>query len=245
MAGHSKWNNIKNKKGKEDAKRAKVFTKMARNISVAVREGGPDPEFNPALKMAIERAKAENLPNDNIERAIKRGSGQDDMGTFEEVTYEGYGPDGVAVMVKALTDNRNRTAPDVRHAFEKNGGNMGTTGCVSFLFEHKGQIGIEKDPSIDEEELMLEAIEAGAEDFEVLEDGYDIITSPENFTQVMDALKASDYSFVISELTYLPVNTTELNSEESVKQMEKLIDMLEDNDDVQDVYTNWEQSDEE
>src|SRR5699024_7589018 len=133
-----------------------------------------------------------------------------------EVTYEGYGPDGVAVMVKALTDNRNRTAPDVRHAFEKNGGNMGTTGCVSFLFEHKGQIGIEKDPSIDEEELMLEAIDAGAEDFEVVDGGYDIITSPENFSQVLDALKEKDYKFVISELTYLPVNTTELNSDESV-----------------------------
>lgn len=240
MAGHSKWNNIKNRKGKEDAKRAKLFTKIGRNIAVAAKEGGADPEFNPALKTAIDQAKAENMPNDNIERAIKRGTGEGDMGNFEEVTYEGYGPNGIAVMVKALTDNRNRTAPEIRNAFEKNGGNLGTSGCVSFMFEHKGHLGIETSNKVDEDTLMLEAIDAGAEDFDSVDGGYDILTSPEDFSEVHDALEDKGYKFVISELTYIPSNYSSLSNEAHIDSMEKLIDQLEDNDDVQNVYTNWD-----
>ncbi len=195
MAGHSKWSNIKHKKGKEDAKRAKEFTKLGRSIMVAAREGGPDPEYNPALKAAIEKAKAANMPNDNIERAIKRGSGELEGGNFEEIVYEGYGPGGIAVFVSCLTDNRNRTASEVRHAFDKYGGNLGQTGCVSFMFDRKGLLVIDKKESIDEEELMLQAIDLGAEDFNSEDDFYEIITSPENFNQVRDALSSNGYEF--------------------------------------------------
>ena len=244
MSGHSKWNNIKNKKGKEDAKKGRVFTKMARYIMVAAREGGPDPEYNPSLKMAIDKAKSYNMPNDNIERAIKKGSGEDDDTHFEEVTYEGYGPSGIAVMVKTLTDNRNRTAPEMRHAFDRNGGNLGTSGCVSFLFDNVGLILIGAKEGLDLDEAMMAAIDAGAEDVESSEDGLEIKTNPEDFAQVRDNLEKAGYELGVAELTYLPQNEVVLESEDEIKQMEKLIDALEDNDDVQDIYHNWQGNDE-
>ncbi|NLW22118.1 MAG: YebC/PmpR family DNA-binding transcriptional regulator [Tissierellia bacterium] len=240
MAGHSKWHNIKNKKGKEDARRAKEFTKLGRYIMVAVREGGPDPEYNPALKAAIEKAKAANMPNDNIERAIKRGSGELGAENYEEIVYEGYGPSGIAVFVSCLTDNRNRTASEIRHAFDKHGGNLGQSGCVSFMFDRKGLLAIEKRDDIDEEELMLQAIDLGAEDFSSDDSVYEIITSPEDFNRIRDSLSQMGYEFAVAELAYLPQNTTELTDEEDIKNMVKLIETLEDNDDVQNVYHNWE-----
>lgn len=245
MAGHSKWHNIKNKKGKEDAKRGKIFTKLARTIMVAVREGGPDPEFNPALKAAIDKAKAANMPNDNIERAIKKGAGETDGQNFEEIIYEGYGPAGIAVFVECLTDNRNRTAPEIRHAFDKAGGNLGQSGSVTFMFDRKGLIAIERDDSIDEDELTMLAIELGAEDFEAEEEGFEIITAPEDFDRVRNGLSEAGYKFAMAELTYIPQTTVTLTDPEDIKKMEKLIDMLEDNDDVQAVHHNWEMPEEE
>jgi len=240
MAGHSKWHNIKNKKGKEDAKRAKIFTKLTRYIIVAVREGGPDPEFNPALKAAIEKAKAANMPNDNIERAIKKGSGESGANAFEEIKYEGYGPGGIAVFVTCLTDNRNRTASDVRHAFDKFGGNLGQSGCVSYMFDKKGLILIEKEDGISEDDLMMEALDLGAEDINIDEDGFEIITSPEDFNQVRDGLSERGYKFAAAEISYIPQNTIALTDEEDMKNMMKLIETLDENDDVQEVYHNWE-----
>ncbi len=243
MAGHSKWNNIKNKKGKEDARRGKIFTKLARYIMVAAKEGGGDPEYNPALKAAIDKAKAENMPNDNIERAIKKGTGELGADIFEEIIYEGYGPAGIAVFVSCLTDNRNRTASEVRHAFDKYGGNLGQTGCVSFMFDRRGLIAIEKEESINEEELMMMAIDLGAEDFISDEDGFEIITSPEDFNEVRDGLSENGFNFVVAEVTFIPQNTVSLTDEKDIKNMVKMIDVLEDNDDVQDVYHNWEMPD--
>ena len=244
MSGHSKWHNIKNKKGKADAKRGKIFTKMARKIAVAVKEGGDDPDYNPALKAAIDSAKAENMPNDNIERAIKKAAGEGDSDNFESVTYEGYGPSGIAVMVQCLTDNRNRTAPDVRHAFDKHGGNLGTDGSVSFLFDRKGQLGIEIKDGMDPEVVEMDAIEAGAEDIRTEDGGIEIITSPEDYQTVRKNLEEAGYEFVISEITYLPQTTTVLDDPEDRKKMAKLIDQLEENDDVQEVIHNWENDDE-
>lgn len=240
MAGHSKWNNIKNKKGKEDAKRGKVFTKLGRYIMVAAKEGGGDPEYNPSLKSAIEKAKAENMPNDNIERAIKKGSGELGADNFEEIIYEGYGPGGAAIFAACLTDNRNRTAPEVRHAFDKCNGNLGQSGCVTFMFDRRGLIAIERTDSIDEDELTMLAIDLGAEDFIVEEEGFEIITAPEDFATVRDGLKQEGYEFAMVEITYIPQNIVELTNEEELKDMENLIDMLEDLDDVQEVYHNWE-----
>lgn len=245
MAGHSKWNNIKNKKGKEDAKRGKIFTKLGRYIMVAAREGGGDPEFNPALKAAIDKAKAANMPNDNIDRAIKKGSGELGTESFEEITYEGYGPGGVAVFAQCLTDNRNRTAPEIRHAFDKGGGNLGTPGSVSFMFDKKGIIAIEKSENIDEDELTMLAIDLGAEDFTSEEEGYEIITEPADFNAIRDGLDKEGYEFAMAEVIYIPQNTVELTNEDDIKNMEKLIDMLEDNDDVQGVFHNWEIDEEE
>ena len=244
MSGHSKWHNIKNKKGKADAKRGKIFTKMARKIAVAVKEGGDDPDYNPALKAAIDSAKAENMPNDNIERAIKKAVGEGDSDNFESITYEGYGPSGIAVMVQCLTDNRNRTAPDVRHAFDKNGGNLGTDGSVSFLFERKGQLGIEIKEGVDPEVVEMDAIEAGAEDIRTENGGIEIITAPEDYQSVRKNLEEAGYEFVISEITYLPQTTTVLDDPEDRKKMNKLIDQLEESDDVQEVIHNWENDDE-
>ncbi|KPU27999.1 transcriptional regulator [Caloranaerobacter sp. TR13] len=240
MAGHSKWANIKHRKGKQDAKRAKIFTKLTRAIIVAAREGGADPEYNTALKTAIEKAKAANMPNDNIERAIKKGAGELDGVNYEEITYEGYGPGGIAVLVEVLTDNRNRTASDIRHYFSKFGGNLGSTGCVSFMFDRKGVLIIEKEDGIDEEELMMQAIEAGAEDFITEEEYFEITTSPEDFANVRDSLKQAGYTFTTAEISFIPQNTSKLTDEDDIKNMTKLIDALEDNDDVQNVYHNWE-----
>ncbi|RVU54890.1 YebC/PmpR family DNA-binding transcriptional regulator [Anaerosphaera multitolerans] len=242
MAGHSKWNNIKNKKGKEDAKRGRIFTKLGRYIMVAAKEGGPDPEYNPALKVAIDKAKAENMPNDNIERAIKKGSGEGAEDNFEEIIYEGYGPNGIAVMVHCLTDNRNRTASEIRHAFDKYGGNLGQSGSVSFMFDRKGQIVIEKVEGIDDEELMMSALDLGAEDVIETDDFLEILTNQENYHVLRNGLEELGYEFIKSDISYIPQNYTKLESEEDIIKMEKMIDVLEDNDDVQEVYTNWEES---
>ena len=243
MSGHSKWNNIKNKKGKEDARKGRVFTKLGRYIMVAARDGGPDPDYNPSLKAAIDKAKAENMPNDNIERAIKKGNGELGNAVFEEITYEGYGPGGVAVIVECLTDNRNRTAADVRHAFDKHGGNLGTNGSVTFMFEKKGQIGIAKDDKVDADELMMEALDLGAEDVIEREEAFQILTSQEDYMKVRDGLDGKGYEFIVSEVSYLPNTMAEVTDEKTMTDLDKLIDMLEDNDDVQEVYLNWERED--
>lgn len=241
MAGHSKWNNIKNKKGKEDARRAKEFTKLGREIMVAAREGGGDPEYNAALNAAIEKAKAGNMPNDNINRAIKKGTGDSEGGNYEEVVYEGYGPGGVAVYVTCLTDNRNRTAADIRHAFDKYGGNLGQTGSVGFMFDRKGILAIEAKDGIDEEELMLEAIDLGAEDFIVDEYGYEIRTEPTVFNEVRDGLRELGYEFAMAELSFLAQTSVKLEDEKDIDNMIKMIDLLEESDDVQKVYHAWEE----
>jgi len=234
---------IINKKGKMDAKRAKIFTKLGRYIMVAAREGGGDPEYNAALKGAIEKAKAANMPKDNIDRAIKKGTGESDGAVFTELTYEGYGPSGIAVLVECLTDNTNRTAANVRSYFVKGNGNLGTNGCVSFMFDHKGVIVIDRteDVEIDEEELEMQVIEAGAEDFHVEDTHFEIITDVEDFGTVRDEL-SKNYEFSMAELRYLPQTMTELSTADDVKFMNKLIDLLEEDDDVQQVYHNWEET---
>ncbi|QSX08786.1 YebC/PmpR family DNA-binding transcriptional regulator [Alkalibacter rhizosphaerae] len=242
MSGHSKWSTIKHKKGKADAIKGKVYTKLSKAIAVAVREGGSDPEMNSRLRDAVAKAKANNMPNDNIDRAIKKGSGELGSTNYEEIIYEGYGPGGVAVIVEALTENKNRTAGDVRHAFDKNGGNLGTSGCVSFLFEKKGQIMIEKDDKVDEEELMLLAIDSGAEDMIAEEEGFEIITDPDAFDGVYKALEQAGYSFASAEVAMIPTTWTKL-PEEDEKKMQKMLDMFDDNDDIQEVYHNWEEED--
>jgi len=241
MSGHSKFANIKHKKGRADAKRGKIFTKLGREIMVAVKEGGPDPSLNRKLKDVIVKAKSNNMPNDTIERSIKRAAGENDNVIYEVITYEGYGPNGVAVIVETLTDNKNRTAADVRHAFSKNGGNMGTSGCVSFMFDKKGQIIIEKTDEIDEEELMMLVIDAGAEDFVVEEDGYEVITEPELFSAVNDIILEANINPISAEIKMLPQTMTELTSEEDISKMEKILDQLEDDDDVQNIYHNWDE----
>jgi YebC/PmpR family DNA-binding regulatory protein len=242
MSGHSKWSTIKHKKGKEDAKRGKVFTKLARYIMVAAKEGGGDPDYNPSLKAAIDKAKTENMPNDNIERALKKGTGELGSDIFEEISYEGYGPSGIAVIVHCLTDNKNRTAADVRHAFDKYGGNLGQTGSVSFMFDRKGFLAIERTDEIDEDGLTMQAIEAGAEDFISEDDGFEIITEPTEFNSVKDELLKEGYTFAAAEITYIPQTMVDLTDEADIINMEKLVDMLEDNDDVQEVYHNWEEA---
>ncbi|MDW7671155.1 MAG: YebC/PmpR family DNA-binding transcriptional regulator [Bacillota bacterium] len=231
--------NIKDRKNKQDSKKASIYTKLARLIAVAVKEGGADPEYNTVLKAAIDKAKSNNMPNDNIDRAIKKASGEAGGQDFERIVYEGYGLSGVAVIVEVLSDNRNRTAGEIRHAFDKNGGNLGTTGCVSYLFDRKGQIIIEQDGEIDEETLMLEAIESGAEDFRSEPEAFEIITAPEDLLNVKAALDKSGYTLMEAEVVYIPQNLVRLN-EEDQKKMEKLIDMLEENDDVQEVHHNWD-----
>ena len=243
MSGHSKWSTIKRKKGANDAQRAKIFTKIAREIIVAVKNGGPDPENNSRLKDVIAKARSNNMPNDNIARTIKKAAGTGDTDSYESITYEGYGPNGVAVIVDTLTDNRNRTAADVRHAFDKFGGNMGTSGCVSFMFDRKGVIIIEND-DIDEDTITMDALEAGAEDIEVDEEAIEITTSPEDFGAVREALEAK-YTLSSAEISMVPQTMTELTDPDSIKNMNKMLDMLEDNDDVQNVYHNWDMPDEE
>jgi len=245
MSGHSKWANIKRKKEKTDAQKGKMFTKLGRELAVIVKQGGPDPEANAKLKDVIAKAKAANMPNDNIMRCIKKASGDQDGSNYEEINYEGYGPGGVAVIVEAMTDNKNRTAGDVRHYFDKYGGNLGTTGCVSFMFNKKGVIMIEKSEKINEDDLMMEAIEAGAEEFEVDGEYYEITTSPEEFSNVRTTLEAKGYEFVEAEVSLIPETMTKLEEPKQIEFMDKLISHLEDMDDVQNVYHNWEMPEEE
>lgn len=232
--------NIKDRKNKQDSKKASVYTKIARLIAVAVKEGGSDPEYNGVLKAAIDKAKANNMPNDNIDRAIKKAGGESGGQNFESIVYEGYGPSGVAVIVEVLSDNRNRTAGEIRHAFDKYGGNLGTSGCVSYLFERKGQILIEGDEAVEEEALMMEAIDSGAEDFQSETGVYEIITEPEKLMDVKDSLEKLGYSFLEAQEVYIPQTQVTLSEDDQMK-MEKLIDMLEDSDDVQEVHHNWDQ----
>ncbi|PWM59395.1 MAG: YebC/PmpR family DNA-binding transcriptional regulator [Oscillospiraceae bacterium] len=240
MSGHSKWKNIMHKKEKTDAQRAKVFTKIGKEMAVAIREGGADPVSNSKLRDLIQKAKANNVPNDNIDRIIKKFSG-DNAVNYEEMVYEGYGPCGVAVIVEAMTDNRNRTASEVRHAFDKFGGNLGQSGCVSYLFEDKGVIVIEKDAKIDEDKLMETALEAGAEDFLTEDDCYEIYTETSDVYAIKDALEAAGYTVLSAEEDKVPSNYITLEGEDDVKHMQLLLDALEDNDDVSDVYHNWEE----
>lgn len=239
MSGHSKWSTIKRKKEKTDNARAKVFTKIGREIAVAVKEGGPDPASNSKLKDIIAKAKANNVPNDNIDRIIKKASGDGNSANYEEIIYEGYGPSGIAVMVETLTDNRNRTAAEMRHYFDKNKGNMGQSGCVSFMFSHCGSIVIEAE-DMDEEKLMEDALEAGASDFIRDEDVFIVRTEPNDLGLVRDDLEAKGYQFVSAELEYIPSTYTKLTDEEDLKMMSRLLDMMEENDDVQDVWHNLE-----
>ena len=240
MSGHSKWKNIMHKKEKTDAQRAKVFTKIGKEMAVAIREGGADPVSNSKLRDLIQKAKANNVPNDNIDRIIKKFSG-DNAVNYEEMVYEGYGPCGVAVIVEAMTDNRNRTASEVRHAFDKFGGNLGQSGCVSYLFEDKGVIVIEKDAKIDEDKLMETALEAGAEDFLTEDDCYEIYTETSDVYAIKDALEAAGYAVLSAEEDKVPSNYITLEGEDDIKHMQLLLDALEDNDDVSDVYHNWEE----
>lgn len=239
MSGHSKWKNIMHKKEKTDAQRAKVFTKIGKEMAVAIREGGADPVSNSKLRDLIQKAKANNVPNDNIDRIIKKFSG-DNAVNYEEMVYEGYGPCGVAVIVEAMTDNRNRTASEVRHAFDKFGGNLGQSGCVSYLFEDKGVIVIEKDAKIDEDKLMETALEAGAEDFLTEDDCYEIYTETSDVYAIKDALEAAGYTVLSAEEDKVPSNYITLEGEDDIKHMQLLLDALEDIDDVSDVYHNWE-----
>ena len=238
MAGHSKWANIQHRKKAQDSKRGKVFTKLIREITVAARVGDPDPATNPRLRLAVDRALGVNMPKDNIERAIKRASGQDGDAQFEQIRYEGYGTNGAAVMVDAMTDNRNRTVAEVRHAFNKFGGNLGTDGSVAFLFNHRGVITFA--PKSDEDRIMEVALEAGAEDIVTNEDGsIDVLTAPEEYLAAKEALAEAGLEVADSELTMRPETTVELHGDEGAKML-KLLEMLEDLDDVQQVYTNAE-----
>ena len=234
MAGHSKWANIKHKKARQDASRGKVFTKITREIIVAVRHGGADPDSNMQLRMALNKARAANMPNDNINRAISRAVGSSESDNLEEITYEGYGPGGVAVLLDILTDNRNRTAGEIRYIFSRKGGNLGETGCVAWMFKRKGLILVEKGAA-DEEELMLAALEAGAEDVRDVGQGWEIVTAPEVLEQVKAALEESDVVLATAEITMLPDTLCEGPAE-----VLDLIDALEEHDDVQNVYTNWD-----
>ena len=243
MSGHSKWKNIMHKKEKTDAQKAKVFTKIGKEIQIAVRAGGPDPVSNTKLRDLIQKAKSLNVPNDNIERTIKKASGAD-AADYEEITYEGYGPSGVAVIVATATDNRNRTASEVRHYFDKFKGNLGSTGCVSYLFSDKGIIVVLAENVSDEDALMECALEAGAEDI-LSEDGvFEIYTSPDDLSAVREAVEGAGYTIESADLDKIPSNYVSLTNEEDIKMMNLLLEHLEDNDDVQEVYHNWENADE-
>jgi YebC/PmpR family DNA-binding regulatory protein len=243
MSGHSKWANIKHKKGKADAMRGKVFTKLGKEIAMAAK-GGSDPSTNTKLADVIAKAKSSNMPNDTIQRAVKKGAGEMEGIDYEEIVYEGYAPGGVAVIVSTLTENRNRTAGDVRHIFDKHGGSMGVAGAVSWMFDNKGIIIVEKDGKIDEEELMMQALEAGAEDLNSEEDSFEIVTSPESFSEVRQKLEVLGIPMVSAEVTMVPQNYIEVTAEDDIKKINKMIDMFDDNDDVQDVYHNAELPDE-
>ena len=241
MSGHSKWNNIKRKKGASDAQRAKIFTKVAREIAVAVKEGGPDPTTNGKLRDCIAKAKASNMPNENIDRTIKKASGSDNKNDYEEIIYEGYGPSGVAVIVETLTDNRNRTAGDLRHYFDKNGGNLGQTGSVAFLFDRRGVIYLDNpDNALDEEKVMEDCFDAGAEDVDFGDEAVEVTTATGDVRAVREALEAKGYTLTSAQPEYVPTSYTRIGDPALSEKMTKLLDMLEDNDDVQNVWHNWE-----
>ena len=240
MSGHSKFANIKHKKEKNDAAKGKIFTVIGREIAVAVKEGGPDPANNSKLRDVIAKAKANNMPNDTIERGIKKAAGDAESVNYVQNTYEGYGPSGIAIIVETLTDNKNRTAANVRAAFSKGKGNIGTSGCVSFMFQKKGQIIVSKeDYETDPDEFMMLALDAGAEDFVEEEDSYEIVTDPDDFSKVREALEAESIEMASAEVTMIPNTMVELASEDDIKNLQKTLDLLEEDDDVQDVWHNW------
>ena len=242
MSGHSKFAKIKHKKEKNDAAKGKIFTIIGREIAVAVKEGGPDPANNFKLAQVIAKAKANNVPNDTIDRGIKKAAGDSDSVNYKQYTYEGYGPKGIAIIVEALTDNSNRTAANVRNAFTKGNGNMGTTGCVSFMFDQKGQIIIDKEEyEGDSDELMMLALDAGAEDFNEEDDSYEILTAPDDFDAVLKAMTDANIPMISSEITFLPQTYVTLTDEQDLKSIQKTLDLLEEDDDVQAVYHNWEE----
>ena len=245
MSGHCKWHNIQAKKGKADAARGAVFTKIGREIAIAVRDGGANPESNGKLRDVIAKAKANNMPNDNIQRSIKKASGELSNVTYEQITYEGYAPGGVAVIVDTITDNRNRTVSDVRHCFAKNGGNLGNSGSVAFRFDEKGVLVVERKPGMDEDEMMMLALDAGAEDMKADEDAFEIYTSPADFSAVREALEQQGLSFLSAEVDKIPQNTVAIDDPEVLKSIQKLLEMLDDNDDVQNVFHNAELPEEE
>lgn len=245
MSGHSKWANIKNKKEKTDAQKGKIFTKIGREIAIAVKEGGGgDPVNNSKLRDVIAKAKAANMPNDNISRSIKKAIGDGNATNYEEVTYEGYGPGNIAVIVNCLTDNRNRIAAEMRHIFDKSGGNMGNSGSVSWMFDKKGQIVIERTALMDEDEVMMQALDAGAEDFVANDDAFEVYTSPNDFSAVREALEPNGYTFLTAEINMIPQNTTEIKDQETIDKIERFLERLDDNDDVQEVFHNgtWEEN---
>ena len=242
MSGHSKFANIKHKKEKNDAAKGKIFTVIGREIAVAVKEGGPDPNNNSRLRDVIAKAKANNVPNDTIERGIKKAAGDVNSVNYEQNTYEGYGPNGVAIIVETLTDNRNRTAANVRASFTKGGGNIGTPGCVSFMFDKRGQILIDKEEcDMDADELMMAALDLGAEDFNDEEDSYEILTDPENFSAVREGLEKLGVPMANAEVTMIPQNWVTLSDEEDIKKMNRILDLLDAEDDVQNVYHSWDE----
>ncbi len=242
MSGHSKFANIKHKKEKNDAAKGKIFTVIGRELAVAVKEGGPDPANNSKLRDVIAKAKANNMPNDTIDRGIKKAAGDANSVNYVTMTYEGYGPSGVAIIVDALTDNKNRTASNVRAAFTKGGGNIGTPGCVSFMFDKKGQIIIDKEEfEGDPDELMMMALDAGAEDFSEEEDSFEILTDPDNFSAVREALEAEKIPMMEADVTMIPQTWAELTAEEDIKKMTRILDLLDEDDDVQAVYHNWDE----
>ncbi|MBO5425842.1 MAG: YebC/PmpR family DNA-binding transcriptional regulator [Lachnospiraceae bacterium] len=242
MSGHSKFANIKHKKEKNDAAKGKIFTIIGREIAVAVKEGGPDPANNSKLRDVIAKAKANNMPNDTIDRGIKKAAGDLGSVNYVGITYEGYGPNGTAIIVNALTDNKNRTASNVRNAFTKGGGNVGTTGCVSYMFDEKGQIIIDKEEcSMDADDLMMIALDGGAEDFTEEEDSFEIITAPADFSAVREALEKEGIPMASAEVTMIPQNYVELTNEDDIKKMNKILDLLDEDDDVQSVYHNWDE----
>ena len=242
MSGHSKFANIKHRKEKNDSAKGKIFTVIGREIAVAVKDGGADPENNSRLRDIIAKAKANNMPNDTIERGIKKAAGEAGSVNYEFVSYEGYGPNGTAIIVDALTDNKNRTAANVRSAFTKGGGNVGTPGCVSFMFDKRGQMIIDKEEyECDPDELMMMALDAGAEDFNEEEDSYEILTSPEAFSEVREALENAKIPMASAEVTMIPQTFVELTDEKDIKSIQKTLDLLDEDDDVQEVYHNWDE----
>ncbi len=242
MSGHSKFANIKHKKEKNDAKKGKIFTIIGREIVIAVKEGGPDPANNSKLRDVIAKAKANNMPNDTIERGIKKAAGDANADNYEKITYEGYGPNGIAIIVETLTDNKNRTAANVRSAFTKGNGSIGTPGCVSFMFDKKGQIIVTKEEcDMDADELMMLALDAGAEDFVEEEEGYEILTDPDDFSAVRETLEKEGIVMAEAEVTMLPQTYVELTDETAIKNLNKTLDLLDDDDDVQYVYHNWDE----